>query len=75
MGADKGRKQMTRNRHQNTQLARRLRRLGWTLRDAERWTGEKYGNLKNYHQGRVSPCPRPILRLLAVYRLLNWGRF
>ena len=63
---------MKRNRQHDTPLAHRLRRLGWTLRDAERWTGERYGNLKNYNQGRVA-CPRPILRLLAAYRLLHWG--
>jgi len=64
----------TRNRHHNTPLARRLRRPGWNLKRAQRWTGEPYGNLKNWNQGR-NPCPRAVLRLLAAYRLLHWGRF
>jgi hypothetical protein len=46
------------------------RRLGLTLRQVERLTGEPYGNIKNWSQGRYK-CPRSVLRLLAAYQLLE----
>ena len=64
----------TRNRTQQTPLARRARRLGLTLRDIERLTREPYGTVKNWNQGR-NRCPRSVLRLLAWYRLKHWGEF
>lgn len=66
----------SRNRKINTPLAKRLRRLGWNLKDAQRWTGEPYGSLKNWNQERNGmKAPRAVMRLLAVYRLLHWGKF
>lgn len=65
---------MQRNRHLQTPLAKRLRRLGLSLRQAQRWTRAPMGNLKRWHRGE-SRTPRPILRLLAVYRLARWGQF
>jgi hypothetical protein len=65
---------MKRNRHHNTPFARRCRRLGLDLGAAARWLREPYGNVKNWNQGR-SRCPRSVLRLLAAYRLIRWGRF
>jgi len=59
-------------REHDTVFARRLRRLGLSLGDAERVTREPYGNLKNWKQGRAR-CPRAVLRLLAYYRLKTWG--
>lgn len=65
---------MTRTRHHDTAFARRLRRLRMTLEDAQRWTREPIGTLKNYKQGRRR-TPRAALRMLAAYRLTHWGRF
>lgn len=65
---------MKRNREHNTRFAKRLRRLGLTLVQAQAWTGIPYGSLKNYKQGRVT-APRSALRALAMYRLVHWGKF
>jgi len=65
---------MKRQRHHDTPLAHRLRRLRLTLRQAERITRAPYGNLKAWKQGRYE-APRTILRLLAAWRLIHWGRY
>jgi len=66
---------MKRNQPQ-TPLAKRLRRLGWSLKDAQQWTGEPYGSLKNWNIARNGmKTPRAVMRLLAAYRLINWGKF
>lgn len=64
----------TRNRQQNTPLAYRLKRLGLSLKELEKITGEPYGNLKNWNQGRRR-TPKVIFRMLAAWRLLHWGNF
>jgi DNA-binding transcriptional regulator YiaG len=46
------------------------RRLGLTLRQVSRLTGEPYGTVKNWSQGR-NRCPRSVLRLMAAYRLMK----
>ena len=65
---------MKRNRHHRTAFAHRLRRLHLTLDQAAQVTGEPVGNLKNWKQGRRR-TPRAVLRLLAAWRLLHWGRY
>ncbi len=64
----------TRQRRHDTRLDFYLRRLGLTLDQAARLTRAPYGDLKNWKQGRHR-TPRPILRLLAHYRLTHWGQF
>lgn len=64
----------TRNRQQNTPLAYRVKRLGLSLKELEKITGEPYGNLKNWNQGRRR-TPKVIFRMLAAWRLLHWGNF
>ncbi|OQX38612.1 MAG: hypothetical protein B0D91_03685 [Oceanospirillales bacterium LUC14_002_19_P2] len=64
----------TRNRTPQTTLAKQARRLGLSLKDIQRLTGEPYGTVKNWSQGR-SRCPRSALRLLAWHRLKNWGKY
>lgn len=64
----------TRNRQQSTPLAWRAKRLGLTLKELQKITGEPYGNIKNWNQGRRR-TPRVIFRMLAAWRLLNWGKF
>lgn len=54
-----------------TALAHRARRLGLNLADVARLTGAPYNSVRNWHAGRT-PCPRPVLRLLAAWRLLHW---
>lgn len=63
---------MKRQRHHQTALAHRLRRLRLNLAQAGRITGEPVGNLKNWKQGRTR-TPPAVLRLLAAWRLLHWG--
>ena len=63
-----------RQREHHTRFAKRLRRLGLSLIDAQAWTQIPYGSLKNYKQGRVT-APRSALRMLALYRLIHWGKF
>lgn len=65
---------MKRNRHLQTPLAKRLRRLDLTLRQAQRLTRAPMGSLKHWHRGTVR-TPRVVLRLLAAYRLLRWRQF
>jgi hypothetical protein len=57
----------------NTAFSKRLKRLRWNLKQAQKWTGTSYENIKNYNNGRVL-APRPVMRLLAAYRLLHWGK-
>ncbi len=64
----------SRNRHFNTSLAYRSRRLGLSLKDVQRLTKEPYGNITNWNQGRRR-TPRVVLRMLAMYRLSHWGEF
>lgn len=64
----------TRNRQQNTPLAYQVKRLGLSLKELEKITGEPYGNLKNWNQGRRR-TPKVIFRMLAAWRLLHWGNF
>lgn len=56
-----------------TAFGRRVRRLGLSLRQVQAWTGEPYGTVKRWSQGR-SAAPPSVMRLLAVYRLLHWGQ-
>lgn len=63
-----------RTRRHNTRLAFHLRRLHLSLNQAARLTRAPIGNLKNWKQGRAR-TPRPVLRLLAAWRLLHWGQF
>lgn len=65
---------MKRNRNLQTPLAKRLRRLALTLTEAQRITRAPMGTLKHWHAGQRR-TPRIVLRLLAAYRLLHWGRF
>lgn len=63
-----------RNRHPRAPFAKRVRRLHINVEQAAWWTKITYGTARNYNQGR-RPAPRAVMRLLAVYRLLNWGKF
>lgn len=64
----------TRRRHHNTPFAKRRRRLGLNVAQAARWLREPYGTVRGWNQGRYAP-PRAAMRLLAVYRLLHWGKY
>lgn len=64
----------TRNRQQKTTLAFHARRMNLTLKDLEKITKEPYGNIKNWNQGRRR-TPRVVIRMLAAYRLLHWGKY
>lgn len=63
-----------RERHHVTPFAVRRRRLGLTVGQSARWLRMPYSTVKNWNQGRYE-CPRVALRLLAAYRLLNWGKY
>lgn len=65
---------ITRTREHNSPFAKRRRRLGLSVTQAARWLRTPYGTVKDWNQGRYQP-PRAALRLLAAYRLLNWGKF
>lgn len=67
-------KKQTRNRQQTTPLAFHAKRMNLTLKDLERITGEPYGNIKNWNQGRRR-TPKIVFRMLAAYRLLHWGNY
>lgn len=54
--------------HPNSILYRRATRLGLSLADVVQLTRAPYGTVQRWWQGRT-PTPRPVLRLLALWRM------
>lgn len=61
-------------RPDNTTFSKRRARLGLSVKAAAAWLKEPYPTVKGWNQGRFR-APRCALRLLAVYRLRNWGKY